>query len=99
MLNESNNYTCNLPLFQNQSIREMNSLCSKFLTLYSEDKDGLTERFFESSDEIKDLISKFSNNLSFFNSEIDISLQFKNVFTKYLSVSNTEILYHRITVI
>jgi len=97
MLNEHNNYTCNLELFQRESIKEMNSLCTKFLNLNLNDKSKLIRKFSEDN-QIKELITKFSDNLSILNADVEMSLKFRTVFTNYLKINEVDVLYYRITV-
>jgi len=97
MISEHNKYTSNSRIFENQSIREMSNMCTKFLNIYLHDKTKLKANFAKDH-LVLQLIDKFNDNLAIFNADVEMSLKFQNVFTKYLDINNEEILYYRITV-
>ena len=97
MLADHNKYECNMNYFLKEEIREISNMCTKFLNIYIFDKNKLKTKF-KSDSVTTSLIDKFHENLSIFNADIEMSLKFKNVFTKYLKVDNQEVLFFKITV-
>ena len=97
MLNDHNKFSCNMSLFHQENLREMTSLCTKFLNIYLTDKSKLLGKYYNNETN-KEIINKFTEDLAVLHANIDISLKFRNVYTNYRIINEVEVLYYRITV-
>jgi hypothetical protein len=96
LLNEHNNYAYNLPIFENEDIREMSNMCTKFLNVYSNDE--AKSEFVDNWKDWGSYVDGLARYVLLLNLDMEMSLKVMGIFTCYKSIKGKITLFYRITV-